>query len=99
MKRSTRLIYGITIALITAASLHFTVGHRFHGRYFGHYGPNGFGYNNHGSARFSDYGCGSNEHDRYGDNSGRFKNRTGSEQKAEKSPLESAPAETPKDSF
>ncbi|MCF0053332.1 hypothetical protein LXM25_24895 [Dyadobacter sp. LJ53] len=38
MKRSTRMLLGISVALITAASLHFTVGHRFHHRQWGHYG-------------------------------------------------------------
>ncbi|MCF0060939.1 hypothetical protein LXM26_05510 [Dyadobacter sp. LJ419] len=38
MKRRTRMLLGISVALITAASLHFTVGHRFHHRQWGHYG-------------------------------------------------------------
>ncbi|MCE7065724.1 hypothetical protein [Dyadobacter sp. CY326] len=38
MKRKTRFLLGVSIALITAASLHLTVGHRFHHRAFGHYG-------------------------------------------------------------
>ena len=38
MKKSTRMLLGTTVALVTAATLHFTVGHRFHHRAFGHYG-------------------------------------------------------------
>ena len=35
MKRQTRILLGVSVALITAASLHFTVGDRFHHRAFG----------------------------------------------------------------
>jgi hypothetical protein len=38
MKRSTRMLLGISVALITAASLHLTVGNRFHQRMSRHYG-------------------------------------------------------------
>lgn len=39
MKRRTRMLLGISVALITAASLHYTVGHRFqHRQWGGHYG-------------------------------------------------------------
>ncbi|MCF2488386.1 hypothetical protein [Dyadobacter sp. CY347] len=49
MKRGTRMLLGISVALITAASLHFTVGDRFQDRHgwgrhgwgrpgWGHYG-------------------------------------------------------------
>jgi hypothetical protein len=38
MKRSTRLLLGISIALVTAVSLHLTVGERFHRKNFGHNG-------------------------------------------------------------
>lgn len=38
MKRSTRMLLGISVALITAASLHLTVGERFHQRMSRHYG-------------------------------------------------------------
>jgi hypothetical protein len=43
MKRSTRILLGVSVALITAASLHFTVGSRFHYRQRGHYGHNDCG--------------------------------------------------------
>ncbi|MCE7069824.1 hypothetical protein LZG74_05900 [Dyadobacter sp. CY327] len=35
MKKSTRMLLGISIALITAASLNFTIGNRFHHRQWG----------------------------------------------------------------
>jgi hypothetical protein len=37
MKKNTRMLLGISVALITAASLHLTVGNRFH-REFGRHG-------------------------------------------------------------
>lgn len=49
MKRSTRMLLGISVALITAASLHFTVGHRFHDRQWGHHGWGHHGHSNCGS--------------------------------------------------
>ena len=47
MKRRTRMLLGISIALITAASLHFTVGHRFQHRQWGHYGHRDCGSHSH----------------------------------------------------
>ncbi|MEO6284922.1 MAG: hypothetical protein ABIN80_15410 [Dyadobacter sp.] len=44
MKRSTRMLLGISVALITAASLHLTVGERFHQRMSQHYGHSGCGH-------------------------------------------------------
>ncbi|MCE6992334.1 hypothetical protein [Dyadobacter sp. CY323] len=44
MKRSTRILLGVSIALITAASLHVTVGERFHRRMPGKYGAFGCRY-------------------------------------------------------
>jgi hypothetical protein len=45
MKRSTRMILGVSVALLTAAGLHFTVGNRFHEKaYFGRYGYEGCGH-------------------------------------------------------
>ncbi|KAA0989499.1 hypothetical protein [Dyadobacter aurulentus] len=38
MKRQTRILLGVSVALITAANLHFTVGDRFHHRAFGRHG-------------------------------------------------------------
>ncbi|WP_157474590.1 hypothetical protein [Dyadobacter sp. Leaf189] len=34
MRRSTKMLLGISVALITAASLHLTAGTRFHPRHF-----------------------------------------------------------------
>jgi len=46
MKRSTRFILGVSVALLTAAGLHYTVGSRFHEKaYFGNYGYEGCGHN------------------------------------------------------
>ena len=114
MKRSTKFIYGITIALITAASLHFTVGHRFHGRSFGNYGPNGYSSHSQGYDRFNHSECGPNDQERQTDGRtdgrqrfgpredyyrGDRRNQSGLDNNPEKLPLQSAPAETLKDSF
>jgi hypothetical protein len=37
MKRGTKLLLGVSVALITAAALHYTVGPRFHEKRFGHF--------------------------------------------------------------
>ena len=86
MKRSTRMIYGITIALITAASLHFMVGHRFHAMGYGNYGygPHGYSY---GAGR--NFGCGAGLYDRWNN----------SEKNTSKVPAQPAPTETPKNEF
>lgn len=41
MRRSTKMLLGISVALITAASLHWTVGERFHRNRFGYYDHGG----------------------------------------------------------
>ena len=43
MKKSTRILLGVSVALITAASLQFTVGNRFDRSRWGHYGHRGCG--------------------------------------------------------
>lgn len=43
MKKSTRILLGASIALITAVSLQFTVGNRFDRYRWGHYGHRGCG--------------------------------------------------------
>jgi hypothetical protein len=43
MRRSTKMLLGISIALVTAASLHWTVGERFHRNRFGYYDHAGCG--------------------------------------------------------
>ena len=53
MRRGTKVILGITIAILTAASLHFTVGNRFHGVGFGPYGPRVYGPCGYGNSRKS----------------------------------------------
>lgn len=45
MRRGTKFILGLSVALLTAASLNYTVGNRFHAygyRNFGHYGCGGY---------------------------------------------------------
>ncbi|WP_138477591.1 hypothetical protein [Dyadobacter bucti] len=41
MRRSTKMLLGIGVALVTAASLHWTVGERFHRNRFGYYDHGG----------------------------------------------------------
>ncbi|MCF2503022.1 hypothetical protein L0663_06530 [Dyadobacter sp. CY107] len=60
MKRRTRMLLGISVALITAASLHFTVGHRFHHKW-GHYGHRDCGSHSRWSDRDSEKDAGVTE--------------------------------------
>ncbi|TLV01094.1 MFS transporter [Dyadobacter luticola] len=43
MRRSTRALLGISVALVTAATLHLTVGDRFHRSMWGQHGGYGCG--------------------------------------------------------
>ncbi|NIJ51917.1 hypothetical protein [Dyadobacter arcticus] len=52
MRRGTRVLLGFSVALITAASLHLTVGDRFHKRMHGNYA--GFGCGQHWRSHYNE---------------------------------------------
>jgi len=55
MRRGTKMMMGVTIALITAASLHFTVGHHLRERGLGLYSSYGYGFQGYGPRGYTPY--------------------------------------------